>query len=92
MQNTNKVTLDNELDHILKALNDLSPESKEYSTAVENLETLTRAKNSVNEHRVTPDTIVLAVTNILGILLILNYERLNVISTKTLGLILKGRL
>lgn len=41
--------------------------------------------------RVTPDTLVLAITNLLGILLILNFEKLDIVRTKAMGFVMKGR-
>lgn len=40
---------------------------------------------------VSPDTIAVIAGNLLGIGLILSYEKLNVISTKALGFVLRGR-
>lgn len=39
----------------------------------------------------TPDTVLIAATNILGIVLILNFEKLDIVRSKALGFILKGR-
>jgi len=36
--------------------------------------------------------VIAAMTNIIGILLIINHERLNVITTKAIGFIAKGRI
>jgi hypothetical protein len=41
--------------------------------------------------KITPDTIVIAVTNIVGILLVLNFEKLDIVRSKAFGLLLKGR-
>lgn len=41
--------------------------------------------------KISPDTIALVSANLLGILLILNHERLDIISTRALGFISKIR-
>lgn len=41
--------------------------------------------------KITPDTVLVAATNILGILLILNFEKLDIVRSKAIGFILKGR-
>jgi len=41
--------------------------------------------------KISPDTLLIVGANLLGILLILNYERLDIISTKALGFVIKGR-
>jgi hypothetical protein len=40
---------------------------------------------------VSPDTIAVVAGNLLGIILILGYEKADVITTKALGFVLKGR-
>jgi len=41
--------------------------------------------------KITPDTLLIAVTNLLGILLILNFEKFDIVRTKALGFVIKGR-
>lgn len=41
--------------------------------------------------KVSPDTLLIVGANLLGIMLILNHERLDIISTKALGFVIKGR-
>lgn len=41
--------------------------------------------------KITPDTLLIAVTNLLGILLILNFEKFDIVRTKALGFVMKGR-
>lgn len=41
--------------------------------------------------KISPDTIAIIAGNLLGIGLILSYEKLNVITTKALGFVLRGR-
>jgi len=41
--------------------------------------------------KISPDTLLIVGANLLGILLILNHERLDIISTKALGFVIKGR-
>lgn len=39
----------------------------------------------------TPDTLLVVGGNLMGILLILNFERLDIVRSKALGFVLKGR-
>lgn len=43
------------------------------------------------KHRVSPDAIAVVAGNLLGIALILGYEKSNIITTKALGFVLRGR-
>ena len=40
---------------------------------------------------VTPDTLLVAVTNILGIVLVLNFEKFDIVRSKAMNFVLKGR-
>lgn len=40
---------------------------------------------------ISPDTLLIVGANLLGILLILNYEKLDIVSSKAVGFILKAR-
>ena len=40
---------------------------------------------------ITPDTLVVAGTNLLGIVLILNFEKIDLVRSKAMNFVLKGR-
>ena len=40
---------------------------------------------------ITPDTILVAATNLLGIVLVLNFEKFDIIRSKAIAFVLKGR-
>lgn len=44
------------------------------------------------KQRVSPEAVLSAATNLTGILLVLNYEKLGVITSKAFGLLVKSRL
>lgn len=88
----NKYTmLDKEIDFTEAHLNGMSPIDEDYKTVVENLERLYKVRNVKHERRISNDTIAIIAGNLLGIGLILSYEKLNVVSTKALGFVMKGR-
>jgi hypothetical protein len=87
-----KLKIDDEIQHILEALKTMPVDSKEYFTTCDNLAILMKAKNESNSNKVSMDTIVLAATNIVGILLVLNYEYLHVVSKTALAQVAKLRL
>lgn len=84
-----KPTLQTELDLAVQYLFDTDVESPEYDTALSNVERI---------HKLMPDkkpvdrnTVITAVTNIVGILLITQHERANVITSKALSFVMKTR-
>lgn len=83
--------LEMEIDCILEILSIMPPESKEYSIIADNLEKLYKAKHASKNGCVSKDTIVIVLGNLLGIVLILGYERANIITTKAIQFVLKGR-
>lgn len=88
-----RTNLEKEIDQVLIDLSALPPQSKDYATIVMHLETLYKLKLEEKEkdHKIKPDAIIIVAGNLLGILLIMNYEKTNVITTKALSFVLKGR-
>ena len=41
--------------------------------------------------QISPDTLVVVAGNLLGIVLILNYEKLNIVTSKALNFVIRGR-
>jgi hypothetical protein len=97
-----KTLLEVEEDRLLEKLKDLDPDSDEYDAIIGHVETLQKCKleeskieleKSKVKHgrRISKDTIAIIAGNLLGIGLILGFEKANIITTKALGFILKGR-
>ena len=64
----------------------------EFEKGVDHLTKLYRAKaETYKPNVVSKDTMVIAGTNIVGILAILSFEQVRIVSTKALGLVLKVR-
>jgi len=89
MDTSVKVGFDAERMRIFEAMKSMEIDSKEYLHAIEILDALAEANSKKSSTKVSPDTIAIAATNLAGILLILNYERLNVITTRAIGFILR---
>ena len=87
-----KRNIEDEVQHVLTKLSTLDPDSEEYGKAARNLQALYEARSKRPSKIIEADTIVLALTNILGIVLILNYEQIHVVSSKAISFIAKGRL
>ena len=83
--------LDLEIERVTIKLAGIHEESEEYAVVAQNLERLWKIRNLTQDNQISPDTIALIAANLVGILLILNFEKLDVISTKAFGFIMKGR-
>jgi hypothetical protein len=85
-----RMTLDQEVDRVLKQMSKMYVGSKEYQVAVDNLKVLCDARGVKSPRSLSTDVIVSAAANILGILLVLNYEQMHVITSKAISIAFKG--
>lgn len=86
-----KKSISDEIEHVLESLAKMTVGTDDYAKAAAQLEVLCKAKGSDANSRVSPDTWVLVAANLLGIVLILNYEKMGVVSSKAVSLLLRGR-
>lgn len=80
-----------EMTRLLNEMGECQPYTTEYYHLTEMLERLHKLSNEEKSRRVSPDTILIVSGNLAGILLVLNYEKLNIITSKAFNLIMKGR-
>ena len=86
-----RTNLEMEIDEVLEYMADMDPDSKEYTVIVENLDRLYKMKASERSHKIKADTIAIVTANLVGIGAIIWHEKADVITSKALGFILKGR-
>jgi hypothetical protein len=91
MTAANPTHLEQVIDQLLTKLEDTAPESDDYARIVDQLAKLHNLLPK-NEPFVKPDVVIGAATNLIGILAILNYERVHIITSKAVGFVLKSRL
>lgn len=85
-----KSKLDDPIDKILLELNVHDPESSEYATNLTNLERLRALQDTETwTRKIDPTQVAAVAANLLGIGLIVNYEKLNVVTTKAIGMIMR---
>lgn len=77
------------IDAVLVQLDDLSADSEEYAKMVNQLSKLHEMKTKESPRRPSPDALVSAAASLLSVLLIVNYERVHVVTTRALGIIPK---
>lgn len=86
-----KTLVDKELDRLFAELGIHMIDSEEYAATLDRIVKLHKLQAEEKPSRVSPDTLVLAGTNILGIIIILSYERLNIITTKAMSFVQRPR-
>ena len=65
-----------------------NPDYEQQLNRIERLNELIKEKH---KQKINPDTVLLTATNILGIILIIGHEKVNVITSKALGFVMRGR-
>jgi len=66
--------------------------SEEYREALDALVKLHKMKEDEKPKPVSKDTLVIVGANLLGILMIISHERVNVVTSKAIGVLLRPRL
>jgi hypothetical protein len=74
-----------EIDNLMDRLSNMEPDSEGYSQVLDRVERLEEIR--MKKSPIKLDLLVPALTNIVGILLVLNYEKLDVVASKAFGLI-----
>lgn len=83
--------LDKVIAEALSQLEAVPAYSDEYIKIVTQIERLTALKtNDRRRQSVSPDTLAIVLGNLAGILIIISHERVNVITTKALGFVMKA--
>lgn len=90
-QDNNSLELDEAINRVLSRMQYLEPDSEEYGTLVQRLDKLYSMKNSSSNNRISADAMITVGANLLGIILILGYERAHVVTSKALGFVVKSK-
>lgn len=83
-----RTEIEKEIDKCILALAEEAETPEQFEEIID----LLKKRQTLNEKKtVSPDTIAIIAGNLLGIALILGYEKANVITSKALGFVIKGR-
>jgi hypothetical protein len=83
--------LDAETDRVLTYLATQKIDSTEYAKALDHVVKLQKMKEDEKPSKLSPDSMLLAATNIVGILLILGYEHSHVVTSKATSFVRQAR-
>ena len=83
--------VDVEIARIVRALQTVDVESKEYGELLGRLEKLQRIRQEERPDNFSSDGLLMAATNLIGIFAILQHENLNVITSKALSFVTRTR-
>lgn len=82
--------LDKAIASALEQLDAVPAYSDEYSKIVNQITALHKLKEANRFQRVSPDTLTIVIGNLLGIVIIVAHERVNVITSKALNFVMKA--
>jgi FixJ family two-component response regulator len=82
---TEKSGLEQAIDKALNEMKTFSAEEDEYAKIVEQLDKLYALKELEKPERVSKDTLATIAANLIGIVLIVGYERTNIVTSKALN-------
>lgn len=83
--------MEKELERLVSHLETLKIGCDEYISTLECIKKLSEAREKKNDHAISSEAILAATVNIVGILLIMNFERTGILTTKAIGFLSKGR-
>lgn len=83
--------IEEEINRLFLELSKIGPASDEYKCIINHIDTLNKLKVNSQKPTVSIDTVAIIAGNLLGIALILGYEKANVVTSKALGFVMKGR-
>ena len=75
-------TLDVTIDALLADMQSVNPDQQQYKDMMSQLERLYKLKAENRRMRVSPDTLAIVIGNLVGILIIVGYERGHTITTR----------
>lgn len=83
--------LDKEIDDVLEEMTYQDKAGSRYAKNVDTVERLYRAKSYIKSRKVSPDTKAIILANLIGILAILHFEKVDTITSKAFNFVLRGR-
>lgn len=86
-----KTRLEHAIDFATIELERYAVDSEEYATILERVTRLHKLKQEETASGVSKDTLVIVGANLLGILLIIRHEHVNVITSRAMGMIVKPK-
>ena len=86
-----KTGLENTIDNLITQMSNEEGHTESYSAMVRNLETLYKLKAEDKPDRVKLDTIAVVAGNLLGVLIIVGFEKSHVMTSKALTTLLKPK-
>ena len=83
--------VDEAIGKVLTEMRQYGLDAPEYREAIEYLDRLMKMRTEERRNRISPDTILIVAGNLLGILIIVGYERGHVMTSKAMTFVVKPK-
>lgn len=83
--------IDEEIERLANHLASMLPGDKEYAKIAENLKVLCEAREKKNDRVISSEMLLTVAANIVGILIVLNFEKTGIITSKAFGFLRIGK-
>lgn len=92
-EQTEKTLIDKEIDSVHEQMQSFAADDEQYSEMLNRLERLHKLQiaEKANKKTVSPDAIVSASASIIGIAMILGFEKANIITSKAMSFVFKPK-
>jgi len=84
--------LDEEILRLTNQLRNTNPVNEDYVKISDNLKVLCEARSKYDRASISPEVLLGVATNILGLLIVLNFEKANVITSKAISFLWKAKI
>ena len=88
----NQDALDSLIERVTDDMEMIGPTHEEYPQLLTQLERLTKLRHGDKPKPISRDTLALIAANLLGILIVVNYEQAHVVTSKAFGNIMKPKM
>lgn len=82
-----KSVLDEPIGLVLTRMNEFGPENEEFDRFVKHLDRLMEMKENESKSRINPNTVLIVLGNLLGILVIVAYEQKHVMVSRAVAFV-----
>lgn len=86
-----QLRLESEINGLLASLKTMKPDNPSYPKTLKAIKKLKELRDEESPTRVSPDTLAIVLGNLAGVLLIVTYEKHNIVTSKALTFVQKLR-
>jgi len=87
-----KNVIDEEVERVVGIMKEVNPDQDSYGVMAGNLVKLSQARSENARRDIDPNVVMTVAANLVGILIILKYEKFDILTSKAISMIVKPRI